>query len=324
MSPNQQGRDKKMTELCVDVGLDVSAARLDVHILPTGTAFSVGNDAAGWQSLVDRLAGLRVRAIGIEASGGCERGAIRFLLERGCSVRCLDPRRVRAFARAAGTLAKNDRLDARIIALFLAAMPTREARREPAAERLAELVTARRQLLDALVAAQNQARLVEDDLLKRLSRDRIARFKADVQLIDQRLAELVAADPSLAQRARLLRSVPGVGAVLTYTLLAFLPELGRLGRKQIAALVGVAPYDNDSAGRHGTRAIFGGRTIVRNAMYMAALVGGRHNPVLAAFRARLRADGKAPKVALVALMRKLLTILNAMLRDEREWKHANA
>jgi transposase len=306
------------------VGVDVSKARLDVALLPAGEAFSVANDTAGWAELIERLAGRAVTAVGLEPSGGYERGVIGALLKAGLPVRRVNAARVRQFARAAGVAAKNDRIDAWVIARFVQTLPGRTVRRDPAAERLAELVVARRQLCDEKVRVGNQAEQLQDAVLRRLARRRLTRLSLDIQLLDKRIAETVAADPELARRDRLIRSVPGVGPVLSHTLLALMPELGELSHRQIAALAGVAPYDHDSGQMRGKRRIWGGRAPVRNVAYMAALVGGQHNPVLKRFRQRLLDAGKPPKVALVAVIRKLLSILNAVVRDGCEWRHASA
>lgn len=302
-----------------NVGIDVSIDRLDVAIRPDGRDFYVTNDATGWAELVARLHPDTVTAIGLEPSGGYERGVIRRLLASGFSVRRINPNKLRQFARARGVWAKNDRIDARLIADYVAVMPTRAVERHPAIERLTETVTMRRQLCDEHVALENQARHLEDVFLQRIAKRRLARIEADIALLDKRLADLVAAQPGLAQRFRLLCSMPGVGATLAYTLLALLPELGQIGRKQIAALVGLAPYDFDSGRFRGQRHIYGGRMAVRNTLYMPALAAFRFNPALRAFHRRLVAAGKKPKVAIVAVMRKMLTTLNAMLRDGNSW-----
>lgn len=260
-----------------------------------------------------------IAAIGIEASGGYERGVIRALLAEGISVRQINPFKLRQFAKASGVLAKNDRLDARMIALFVATMPTRPAQRNQAAERVAEVVTARRQLSDQKVAAENASRLFEDASLRRLYRRRVARLALDIALLDKRLAEMVSADVVLAKRYRLLTSMPGVGPVLAFTLIAFLPELGQMSRKQVAAIVGVAPYDFDSGKMKGIRCIWGGRAPVRRVLYMAALTACRFNSALKTFYERLVAAGKKSKVAIVAVMRKIITTLNAMIRDNVAW-----
>jgi transposase len=301
-------------------GIDVSKDRLDVMVLPEQQCSSVGNDPPGWAELVEKLRGFSIAAVGLEATGGYERGVMRALLAAGMSVHQINPFRLRQFAKASGVVAKNDPLDARMIASFVAIMPTRPAQRNtPAVERLAEMLTVRRQLSDAKVAAENAGRLLEEPMLQRLSRRRIARLGADIDTIDDRLVDTVAADPALAHRYRLLTSMPGVGPVLACTLIACLPELGRLNRKQIAALVGVAPYDFDSGILKGVRRIWGGRASVRSVLYMAALNASRHNPALKAFHDHLKAAGKEPKVAIVAVMRKMITMLNAMVRDDVAW-----
>ena len=300
-------------------GIDVASDRLDVMLLPDGQCFWVANNPAGWAELVTRLRGLHIAAIGIEASGGYERGVIRALLAEGISVRQINPFKLRQFAKASGVLAKNDRLDARMIALFVATMPTRPAQRNQAAERVGEVVTARRQLSDQKVAAENASRLFEDASLRRLYRRRVARLALDIALLDKRLAEMVSADVALAKRYRLLTSMPGVGPVLAFTLIAFLPELGQMSRKQVAAIVGVAPYDFDSGKMKGIRCIWGGRAPVRRVLYMAALTACRFNPALKTFHERLAAAGKKSKVAIVAVMRKIITTLNAMVRDNVAW-----
>jgi transposase len=301
-------------------GIDVSKDRLDIMVLPEQQCLSVHNDASGWAELVERLRSFAIAAIGLEATGGYERGVMRALLTAGMSVRQINPFRLRQFARASGVVAKNDPLDARMIASFVSVMPTRSAQRHtPAVERLAEILAVRRQLSSEKIAAENAARLLEDPMLQRLSRRRIARLSADVEKLDERMVEVVAADAALAHRYRLLISMRGVGPVLACTLVALLPELGRLNRKQIAALVGVAPYDFDSGLLKGVRRIWGGRAPVRNVLYMAAMNASRHNPALKVFHNRLKAAGKEPKVALVAVMRKMITILNAMVRDDVDW-----
>src|SRR6476646_9172408 len=236
---------------------------------------------------VARLHPLAVSAIGLEPSGGYERGIIRALLAAGLSVRRINPNKLRQFARARGVLAKNDRLDARLIAEYVAIMPTRVVQRNDAVERLAEIVTMRRQLCDEHVAVENQAAHLEDAMLRRLSKRRLTRLEADIRLLDRRLAEMVATNAAFAQLHELLTSMPGVGPVLALTLIALLPELGKMNRKQIAALVGLAPYDVDRGKLNGHRSIYGGRMPIRNVLYMAALSASRNNPALRAFSNRL-------------------------------------
>ncbi|HVD73585.1 MAG TPA: transposase [Xanthobacteraceae bacterium] len=211
--------------------------------------------ASSLAELVARLHPLTVSAIGLEPSGGYERGIIRALLAAGLSVRRINPNKLRQFARARGILAKNDRLDARLIAEYVAIMPTRVVQRDDAVERLAEIVTMRRQLCDEHVAVENQAAHLEDAMLRRLSKRRLVRLEADIRLLDKRLAEMVATNAAFAQPYELLTSMPGVGPVLAFTLIALLPELGKMSRKQIGALVGLAPYDFDSGKLRGHRSI---------------------------------------------------------------------
>jgi transposase len=301
-------------------GIDVSKDRLDVMVLPGQQSFAVRNDAAGWAELVARLRGIAIAAIGLEASGGYERGAMRALLAAGLPACQVNPFKLRQFARASGVLAKNDPLDTRMIASFVAIMPTRRAQpRPPAIERLAEMLAVRRQLNAEKVAVENAARLLEDAMLQRLSRRRIARLAADIDMLDRHLAAIVESDAALAHRYRLLTSMPGVGLVLACTLMALLPELGTMSRKQVAALVGVAPYAFESGKFKGRRCIWGGRAPVREVLYMAAMSAGNWNPVLNAFRTRLKRAGKMAKVVIVAVMRKMITILNAMVRDDVVW-----
>jgi transposase len=301
-------------------GIDVSKDRLDVIVLPEEQRSWVSNNRAGWTDLVERLRGCSIAAIGLEASGGYERGVVRALLAAGLPVRQVNPFKLRQFARASGVLAKNDPLDARMIASFVGIMPTRPAQRTPAAAaQLAEMLAVRRQISAEKVAAENASRLLEDRMLRRLSRRRIGNLAADIDLLDKRKVEIVATDAALAHRYRLLTSMPGVGSLLACTLIALLPELGSMTRKQVAALVGVAPYAFESGTLKGRRCIWGGRANVRQVLYMAAMSASNWNPGLKAFHDRLEAAGKKPKVTIVAVMRKMITTLNAMVRDDVVW-----
>jgi transposase len=313
-----------MAQFTPKAGIDSSVDWLDVHLYPLEIAFRVSNDAPGWRELHRRLRAAQVEIVALEASGGCERAACHFLLERGYSVRLLDALRVRQFAKATGKLAKNDRIDAEVIAHFVAVVATRPMVRDRQRERLAELVGARAQLTDHLTLLRNQAHGHREALLCRLDRQRVARVQADIRKIERRIAEVIAADPDMTANNALLRSMKAVGPVLAFTLQAFLPELGHLTRKQIAALAGVAPFEDQSGKRQGVRYIQGGRASVRGPLYMAALVAARYNPILMQTRDRLRALNKKPKVVIVALMRRMLTILNAILRDGIQWQNKAA
>jgi transposase len=307
------------------IGIDVSKLWLDVSVLPSGETFQVGNDAAGWAALVERFKS-KVKAIGLEPSGGYERDLAKALQRAGLPVRMVNPYRLRQYAKALGRLAKNDRIDACLIARFTADLPTREPRHNPLTEQMAELVVARRQLSDDKVRLSNQLEQVGDPVLHRMMGRRLRRIEADMLLLEKRLAELVASDAELRTRDRLIQSFCGAGPVYSHTMLALVPELAdpTLDRRQLAALVGVAPYDDDSGRRTGKRAIWGGRAAVREVVYMAALTAASYNPVLKAYRDRLVADGKAPKAAIIAVARRMLGIILALIRTGKEWdaKHA--
>jgi transposase len=309
-----------MTQEAAFVGIDVSKAWLDVAILPTGETFRLGNDREGRAELVKRLRRVSPKAIGLEASGGYERHALNDMLDAGLPARRVNPLRVRQFAKACGILAKNDRVDANVNARFVAAIEQRPVERNPVAEALAELVTARRQLCEELTRASNQASHTSHVLLKRLAQKRAGRLKGDILQLDKAIAKAVAADEEMTRKNKLMRSVPCVGPVLAHSLLAAMPELGKLTNRQAASLLGVAPFDCDSGQMRGERHIFGGRRDLRDVAYMAALVGSKSNPAFRTFKERLQAAGKKPKVILVAIMRKLIVTLNAMIRDGKMWQ----
>jgi transposase len=310
-----------MTDTTPILAIDVSKDRLDAFAADRGEVLDFANTAAGHAALIRRAVAGR-RLVVLEASGGYERALIAACLKAGVPIRLLDPRRVRHFARASGQWAKNDRLDARVIAAYAAAIPGTPYKPDPDAAHLAELVTYRRQLIEIETALANQAEHLADQELRRDAKLRLHALKLRLRRLDQRIEAAIEAHPGLRRKAAILRSIPGVGPVLCATFLASLPELGQLGRREIAALVGVAPMDNSSGKRHGPRSIYGGRPAIRATLYMAALVAGQHNQGLAAFRERLRNAGKKPKVAIVAVMRKLLVLANALLRDNREFRPA--
>jgi len=303
------------------VGIDVSKSDLDIAIGPEGEKMNFPNDRQGWAEVVRHMGPRKVRAIGLEASGGYERGLLNALLDAGLPARRVNPLRVRQFAKACGIMAKNDRVDAVVIARFIATVPQRAVERNPAAEAMAELATARRQLCEELTRAQNQAEHARQTIVKRMAKRRIARLKGEILVLDKALAQTVEADEQLTHKNALLRSVPGVGPVFAHTLLGLMPELGSLTSRQAGSLLGVAPFDFESGAYKGQRRIYGGRQAVRDVAYMAALAAGKSNPVLKAFRQRLTEAGKRPKVILVAIMRKLISFLNAILRDNQPWAH---
>jgi transposase len=298
------------------IALDVSKDRLDCLDAETGEAFQIDNSEVGRRALIRRYRSRPVIFV-LEASGGYERPVIHELCSAGCCVRLVDPRKVRLFARASGRWAKNDRLDAQMIAAYAHAIPGRKHEVDPVQERLAELATYRRQLLVEQTMVTNQAEALRDPELHRLAKRRLASLQAQLVRLDKRIAGQIELSAPLRDKARMLLSIPGVGPVLCAALLAFLPELGRLNRHQVAALVGVAPMDNESGRWKGARSIYGGRPALRSVLYMAALVATRFNPPLATFYSRLRKAGKKPKVAIVAVMRKLVVMANALIRDQR-------
>ncbi len=305
------------------IGIDVSKDWLDVATADGKNRFRVTTDRAGLDALVERLSALRgAPAVGLEASGGYERVVIRRLRQAGMAVRLVDPARVRQFARATGVKAKNDRLDAAVIAAFIDTVGGPDVSDDAHRQRLRAFVAHRRQLSDAVITLDHQMRLVTDPELQALAAERRALLVRQRDAIEHRIVAILNQDRTAASLFELLRTVPGVGPVLAWTLIAEMPELGALDRGKIAALAGVAPFDRDSGTHRGRRAIFGGRPHLRKVLYMAALAAARHNPAIAAVHRRLIDNGKPPKVALTACMRKLIVILNAMVRDNQPWEPA--
>lgn len=302
------------------VGIDVSRDRLDIHILPTGESFSVAHDGSGLRKLVLRLGKLEVELVAMEATGKFHRAAAAALAGAGFNVAVVNPRQIRDYARATGRLAKTDRADAEVIAGFAAAVRPRCTRLADKNERrFVELMGRRRQLSEMIVAEGNRRDSTEDLALKRSVASHVAWLRKELRALDHELDQLIKANREWREKEALLGSVPGVGKVVARTLLVGLPELGRLTRRQIAALVGVAPLSRDSGMLHGKRTIWGGRPGLRRVLYMAALVACRHNPVMRSFYERLRGAGKTPKTSLIAVMRKLIVTLNAIVRDSRAW-----
>ncbi len=305
------------------VGIDVSKDRLDVHVRPHNEAFSVARDAEGIEALSKRLAALSPASVVLEATGGFEQVVAASLASAGLPVVVMNPRQIRDFARSLNRLAKTDRIDAEIIALFgekvqppIRALPDEQARM------LDELVTRRRQVIEMIVAEGNRLRQAHSKRLQKRIERHHKLLQAELTEIDKDLDDSIRGTPIWRQNDELLQSVPGVGPIVARTLIAELPELGSLDRRKIAALAGVAPFNRDSGTWRGRRMIGGGRSGVRAVLYMAALVASRRNKAISAFYLRLRAAGKPAKVALVACMRKLLTILNAIIREQNPWQNA--
>jgi transposase len=306
-----------MTELCV--GIDVSKDRLDVAC-GDGREFSLGNDEAGHAALTERLLELQPTLVVMEASGGLERAVALRLTVSGLALRIVNARQVRHFAKAAGLLAKTDALDARVLRAFAERMqPEPRALASEQVQELQALTARRRQLIEMLVMERNRLRSAHLRVRRDL-RDSIRSLERRLARTDDDIGRTLRDCGVWREKVELLESVPGVAQRTAVALLASLPELGQLNRRQISALAGVAPFNRDSGRWHGQRHIYGGRAPARRALYMAALVGARHNPVLRPYYQRLRQAGKPAKVALIACMRKLLIILNSMLRQQRSWR----
>jgi transposase len=306
------------------IGIDVSKRCLDVAVRPAGETLTVDNDDAGIKKLAKTLAKWSPQLIVLEATGGHEYAAAYALMKAGLPVAVVNPRQVRDFARAVGKLAKTDSIDAKILAHFgEAVQPPVRGVPDQQLEEIGHLVSRHRQLIEMIVAERN--RRMSSMGAARRDIDATIRFLRDrLDKIDEQMKTLIAKHPEWSAKAALLDSVPGVGPVLISSLVAELPELGTLNRKQIAALVGVAPFNNDSGQSHGRRRIWGGRGHLRSLLYMSVVAGIRFNAKIRAFYKHLTAGGKAPKVALVACMRKLLVILNAMLKSQQPWRPAAA
>ena len=309
------------------VGIDISKDWLDVWLESARRFERVTNDETGWAALVALLEQHGSRAglvVAFEATGGYELDLRRALLQAGFDTRRLNPQRVRLYARSLGRNAKNDRIDARVIARYAAAAETHPETLDAAREHLAELVSHRQRLVSEHVAVTNHARLLRAKVLVAQDRKRLALLKQQIAEANTLIRAALGDAPELGAKAKLLKTLKGVKDVTAATLVALLPELGRLNRRQIAALVGLAPFDHDSGKFAGTRSIAGGRAAVRTTLYMAARAAAISKSVLATHYKRLIAAGKLPKVATVALMRKMIVILNAMLRDGQPWNGANA
>lgn len=301
------------------IGIDVSKARLDVAMRPTGERESVANDKAGIKALVKRLAEIQPAWIVLEATGGLERQVTYALVSADLPVVVVNPRQVRDFAKATGQLAKTDTIDALVLAHFAQAVrPALRPLPDAVTLEFRALIARRRQITEMIVAERNRLGTASKAVRKRIEAH-ILWLEAELDRAEKDLDQSIRQSPIWQENQDLLRSVPGIGPVISRTLLAELPELGKLNRQQIAALLGIAPLNRDSGTFKGRRGIWGGRATVRAALYMAALVASRRNAVIRTFYKRLRNGGKAPKVALVACMRKLLTILNAMIKHKTRW-----
>jgi transposase len=314
---------ERSSNAAVFVGIDVAKDRLDVHLRPTAEAFAIGRDAAGLAALVERLTAVAPRLVVLEATGGFEAMVAAALAAARLPLAVVNPRQIRDFARATGRLAKTDRLDAEAIARFAEAVqPQPRALPDEAARALGELVARRRQIVEMIGSESQRRRQLTAAKLVRGVDAHLAWLQKELGQIEANLDDAVRASPAWRASEDLLASVPGIGKTSARTLIAELPELGTLDRRRIASLVGVAPLNRDSGTLRGRRMVMGGRASVRAALYMPTLTAIRRNPAIRALYERLVARGKPAKVAITAAMRKLLTVLNAILRDQTPWQPA--
>jgi transposase len=316
-----QGKEASEQEtLKCNAGVDVSKSWLDAHVLPADERLRVAYNPQGIRQLKRWLIRQKVDLVVVEATGKWHRELCRSLHASMIAVAVLDPYRVRMFAKANGILAKTDRLDARVLAQFAQVMaPPARAPAPESLDALKELVTARHSAVAEETGLKNQLACAEDAFLKRQLGRRIAQLKAHLAAIEREAIKRIKADDVLARRFAILTSIPSIGRIVAMTLVAFLSELGSLGQKQIAALAGLAPVADDSGERRGVRVIWGGRAVVRRMLYLAALTAARFNPGIRAFYSRLIAT-KPPKVALVAVARKLAVLANTLIAADRLWQ----
>lgn len=309
-----------MEDSSILVGIDVAKAKLDVARSDTDRVITIGNTESGVAELVATLAELRPSLVVIEATGGYERLALEAMLDAGLPVALAQPAHVRHMAKALGVMAKTDAIDAKVLVTYARhAAPRLAEKRSKNRAELDALVTCRRQLIAVRTQQRNRLDVTRSAAARRAIEAVLATIKRQVDDLDAQIRALIESDDEMKGWDRLIRTVPGVGPIVSATLLAELIELGAVGRAQISALAGVAPFNRDSGGFKGRRSIRGGRPRVRSALYMAAVTAMRCNPVIRAFAERLKAAGKPNKVVIVAAMRKLLTIINAMIRDHVEW-----
>ncbi len=304
----------------VYLGIDISKDSLDVAVKDSNRRWRFTNDGAGITGVCQIMARLKPELVAFEATGGYELPLYIALDEAGLPAAPVNPRQIRDFARSMGKLAKTDAIDAQIIAQFAAANPDLKPKHIADTQELKEVVIRRAQILEMITAETNRLRGTRQKQRARIEAH-ITWLKEELGNIDRELKNTIKKDPVWREKDSLLQSTPGVGPTLSATLLGQLPELGTLNRKEVAALVGVAPFNRDSGNMHGHRCVWGGRTAVRTVLYMATLVAVRHNLVIRRFYERLCSVGKSKKVAIVACMRKLLTILNAMLKYHTTWNY---
>lgn len=302
------------------IGIDVAKATLDLHILPSGQTHTLPNTKAGHEQLRKLLPRPALCLIVLEATGGYERELVADLADASYPVAVINPKRARDFARALGLVAKTDRIDARVLALFAEKVQPTPVEKTPEKQaEIQQLVARRRQLIDLRTQEANRWDVTRAKAARKSIQAVLNTLEAQVRDIEKAIEALVEADDDWRNKAQLIESVPGLGTVTATTVVADVPELGKLNRQQISALVGLAPYNNDSGPRKGKRSIAGGRKSVRCVLYMAAMAAKRFNPVIKAFAQRLAQHGKPHKVVITACMRKLLVILNSIIKSRRPW-----
>ena len=307
---------------CV-AGCDVSKDYLDLHVFPGGETLRVTNDAAGHALLIAFLQRTRAELLVVEATGGYERALVQSLWAAQLAVSVVNPRRVREFARASGYLAKTDRIDAEVLAAFGQVLnPEPTASQSVELQQIRAIVVRRRQITGMRAAEKTRVQQCSDAAMRATIDEAIALFDRQIKALDRALKVAILAVKSLARKYAVLLSAPGIGPVSAAAMIADAPELGQLTRRQIASLVGLAPFNRDSGRMRGKRTIWGGRGSLRRGLYMPALTAARSHPLFRAFRAKLEAAGKPQKVILTAIMRKMVVTLNAMIRDDKEWSKA--
>jgi transposase len=302
------------------IGIDVAKATLDLHLLPTGQAHTLPNTKAGHEQLKKLLPSPANGLIVLEATGGYEREVVADLTDAGYRVAVINPRRARDFAKALGLVAKTDRIDARVLALFAEKVQPAPVEKTPEKQaEIQQLVARRRQLIDLRTQESNRWDVTRAKLARKSIQAVLNTLERQIHDIEGAIEALVEADDDWRNKAQLVESVPGLGSVTATTVVADVPELGKLNRQQISALVGLAPFNRDSGAMKGKRTIAGGRKSVRSVLYMAAMAAKRFNPVIKAFAYRLAQHGKPHKVIITACMRKLLVILNSIIKSGRPW-----
>lgn len=307
----------------VGVGIDVAKATLDLYLLPSGQTKTLPNTKPGFGQLQKALPDPQHCLIVIEATGGYEREVVANLTDAGYRVAVINPKRARDFAKALGLAAKTDRIDARVLALYAEKVQPAPVEKTPAKQaEIQQLVARRRQLIDLKTQESNRWKITSSKTARKSIQAVINTLEVEIHSIESAIEALLESDDDWQNKVQLIQSVPGLGTVTAATVIADVPEIGKLNRQQISALIGLAPYNNDSGPRKGKRSIAGGRKSVRSVLYMAAIAAIRSNPVIKAFAQRLAQHGKPFKVVITACMRKLLVILNSIVKSGRPWMAA--